>query len=129
MIPIILILQIPPLVVFPASSFSLTTQEWWLPLVLSLLTLLALIQLIFRHSVASWPWYLLAFSQGFNIISRLMMLLPHATVSNENGVSANGKYLIIAFTTMLFSVFELWYCELPEVRQKLAARSRAKPAA
>jgi hypothetical protein len=127
MIPILLCLQVLPLVLFPASSYSLTTQEWWLPVLLTLLTIIALVQVLARHSVAQWPWYLLAFSQGFNIISRLMMLFPHATKSSENGsLSANTTYVLIAFGTMLFSAFEIWYSELPEVRQKLAARSMAK---
>jgi hypothetical protein len=129
MIPILLCLQVVPLVLFPISSYSLKTQEWWLPVLLTLLTIIALIQVLPRHSVAAWPWYLLAFSQGLNIISRMMMLFPHATVSGEGGeVKANGSYLLIAFGTMLFSAFAIWYSELPEVRQKLAARGIIKQA-
>jgi hypothetical protein len=56
-----------------------------------------------------------------------MMLFPHATRSGEGGAQVtNGGYLIIAFAAMLFSAFEIWYGELPEVRQKLAARSLLK---
>jgi hypothetical protein len=127
MIPVILCLQIFPLVVFPPSSYALTTQEWWLPVLLTLLTVISLVQLLLRRSPAAWPWYLLSFSQGFNIISRIMMLLPHATRSLDNGdQTANVGYLVVAFATMLFSGFEIWYCDLPEVRQKILAGSVIK---
>jgi hypothetical protein len=130
MIPILLCLQIVPLILFPASSYTLKTQEWWLPVLLSVLTIIALIQLLLRRSTAAWPWYLLAFSQGFNIISRLMMVLPHATVTGPGGeLKANSAYLLIAFATMLFSAFEIWYSELPEVRQKVVSRNAIKQSA
>ena len=130
MIPLLLCLQVVPLVVFPASAYSFKTQEWWLPLLLTILTLISLVQVLIRRSIAAWPWYLLAFSQGFNIISRIMMLLPHATVSVEGGgQAANGEYIAIAFAAMLFSAFEIWYCELPELRQKLLPKISAQPPA
>jgi hypothetical protein len=126
-VPVILCLQIVPLIIFPASTYSLDTQEWWLPLLLSLLTIISLVQLLVRHITAVWPWYLLAFSQGFNIISRMMTILPHATVSvTGGGQVANGEYIVIAFVSMLFSAFEIWYGDLPEVRQKLVFRSIPK---
>ena len=90
-----------------------------MPIVLSFLVIVALFQLIFRKSHAVWPWYLLAFSQGFNIISRLMMLLPHAT-KNVAGVQIfSTDYVIIAAVAMVLSAFEIWYFELPEVRNRL----------
>jgi succinate dehydrogenase hydrophobic anchor subunit len=116
---VILCLQLVPLLIFPASSYSPTTQEWWLPILLSFLVIVALVQLIFRKSQATWPWYLLAFSQGFNIISRLMMLLSH-TVRNDEGVQVfNADYVIIAAVAMVLSAFEIWYFDLPEVRNRL----------
>jgi hypothetical protein len=128
MIPIILCLQVPPLMVFPPDSYSIKTQEWWLPAFLTLLTIISLVKILLRRDLAAWPWYLLSFSQGFNIISRMMMLMPHASSysAEGGGMGANVAYIIIAFATMLFSGFEIWYCELPEMRQKLAARYRAK---
>lgn len=128
MIRVLLWLQILPLLAFPPSTFNLQTQEWWLPAFLTLLTVLSIVQVFFgREQHASWPWYLLSFSQGFNIISRMMMILPHATITEGGGAQvANGGYLIIAFASMLFSAFEIWYCELPELRQKMAARSIVK---
>jgi len=118
---ITLCLQLIPLLIFPASSYSPETQEWWLPIVLSFLVILALVQLIFRKSQAAWPWYLLAFSQGFNIISRLMMLLPHVTKNSGGNQLFNTGYVIIAAIAILLSAFEIWYCELPEVRNRLLA--------
>ncbi len=118
---VVLCLQLVPLLILPASSYSPTSQEWWLPGLLSFLVILALVQLVFRKSQASWPWYLLAFSQGFNIISRLMMLLPHAT-ENAGGVQVfNTDYVVIAAVAMLVSAFEIWYSELPDVRNRLLA--------
>ena len=130
LIPVFLCLQIIPLVVFPFETYSIKTQEWWLPILLALLTIISLVQIFFRHSTASWPWYLLSFSQGFNIISRLLMLLPHSTKNVDGGgLEANMTYILVAFAAMLFSAFEIWYSELPEVRQKFAARSAAKAVA
>jgi hypothetical protein len=127
MIPVILCLLVLPLLVFPLSSYALTTQEWWLPALLTLLTVISLVQLLVRRSVAAWPWYLLSFSQGFNIISRVMMLFPHATISDAASRQvANTGYIVIAFAAMLLSAFAIWYVELPEVRQRLAPRIREK---
>jgi hypothetical protein len=127
MIPVLLSLQVLPLIVFPLSTFTIATQEWWLPAFLTLLTVIALVQVLVRHQLATWPWYLLSFAQGLNIISRIMMLFPHATVTEGGGaLIANGAYLVITFAAMLFSAFEIWYCDLPELRQKLAAGSLAK---
>lgn len=130
MIPIILCLQVLPLMLFPPSSYSVKTQEWWLPAFLTLLTIISLVKILLRRDLAAWPWYLLSFSQGFNIISRMMMLMPHAaSYSTEGGgLTANVGYIVIAFGTMLFSGFEIWYCELPEMRQRLASRQRVKTA-
>jgi len=114
-IKLILILQFIPLLLFPPESFSTKTQEWWLPVLLAMLVVIAVIQL-FRHSLALWPWYLLSFAQGFNIISRLMMVMPHAT-RNDNGAQVfNTPYVVLTALSLVFSAFLLWYTELPEVR-------------
>lgn len=126
-IPIILVLQIVPLLIFPLSSYDLSSQEWWLPILLTVFTIAGLVELLIRKNTAAWPWYLLAFSQGFNIISRLMMILPHATETGSSGtIHANGSYLIITAISFALSAFEIWYGELPEVRQKIAYRATAK---
>lgn len=112
----ILILQFIPLILFPASSFSPTTQEWWLPVLLAVMVLIADFQLIVRRSTDARPWYLLSFAQGFNIISRLMMMWPHATVTSAAGTVANWSYLVFTFVAMALSAWLLWYTEKPAVR-------------
>jgi hypothetical protein len=121
-IPVLMCLQIVPLLLFPASAFSAKTQEWWLPVLLAFLTILALVQLYLRRSVAMWPWYILSFCQGLNIISRLMMLMPHATVVADGGQRFNGAYVGLSVLAMLFSAAALWYGELPEVRGSIHVR-------
>jgi hypothetical protein len=117
-ITILLILQFIPMVLFPLESFSFKTQEWWLPVILAVLALISTIQL-FRQSTATWPWHLIGFSQGFNIISRLMMIFPHATYNLEGAQYFNTAYVILSLVSMAFSAFLLWYTELPEVRMGL----------
>jgi hypothetical protein len=104
---ILLWLQFVPLILFPLSSYNVTTQEWWLPAMLVVLALVGTVQLVVRRSLAPWPWYLISFSQGFNIISRLMMVMPQVF---------NGLYVTLSVISMLASAFYLWYTELPEVR-------------
>ncbi len=112
----VLLLQFVPLVLFPPASFSPTTQEWWLPVVLAGLVLWADLELIVRRNTQVWPWNLMAFSQGFNIISRLMMLWPHATVTVNKANTLNVPYIALTFASMALSAFLLWYQELPDVR-------------
>lgn len=115
MISIMLILQFIPMVLFPPKAFSATSQEWWLPVILAFLALISTIQ-IFRHTISTWPWHLVLFSQGFNIISRLMMLFPHATYNLNGQQYFDTLYVALSLLSMGLSVFFLWYMELPEVR-------------
>jgi len=110
------ILQLIPIVLFPPSSYALTTQEWWLPLLLAVLTIFATIELVVRHNPEAWPWYLLSFGQGFNIISRLLMLMPHTVLNTDNGQIFNTPYVIITLFCISISWFFLWYLEQPELR-------------
>ena len=125
-VPVLLCIQILPLVIFPFASYSLDSQEWWLPAVLTVLTLIALVQLLVRRTIAPWPWYLLSFAQGLNIISRMMMLLPHAARNGEGTVEFNGVYVLIAAIAMILSGLSIWYMELPEVRQRVAIKATPK---
>jgi hypothetical protein len=111
-------LQFIPMVLFPPDSFTLKTQEWWLPALLGVLAIIAIIQ-IFRRSVATWPWNLIGFSQGFNIISRLLMIFPHSTYNDAGQQFFNGPYVAMSLLAMGLSAFLLWYTELPEVRMGL----------
>ncbi len=118
-IPVVMCFQIVPLLVFPPSSYSIASQEWWLPVLLTCLVIIALVQILIRRTSAAWPWYLVSFAQGVNIISRMMMILPHATM-NHNGTQVfDTTYVIISAASMLVSAFEIWYNDLPEVRRKL----------
>ena len=125
-IPVLLCLQILPLIVFPLASYSLKTQEWWLPLFLAVLSIVSLVQVLIRRSIAAWPWYMLSFAQGFNIISRLMMLMPHATSNVLGTQTVNGTYIVVSIISMLLSSFYIWYLELPEVHASVFARAGLK---
>jgi len=123
LVPIVLILQLVPLLALPPSSFSTKSQEWWLPVLLSLLAVFALVQILVRRSAAFWPWFLVAFAQGISIISRLMMLMPHTT-KNVNGVQRfDTLYVLLSLGSMVSSAFVIWYSELPEVRNSFLGRS------
>lgn len=121
MIPVVMCFQVVPLLIFPPQQYSVQTQEWWLPVLLTFLVVIALVQILIRRSQAAWPWYLISFAQGVSIISRIMMLLPHATQNNEGTQVFNTAYFLVAVVSMLLSAFEIWYNELPEVRRSLFA--------
>jgi len=124
LVPVIMCFQIVPLLVFPPESYSLNSQEWWLPVLLTVLVIIALVQLLIRKSQEAWPWYLISFSQGLSIISRLMMLLPHATRMRGGAEHFNPLYFIIGVVCMIVSALEIWYNELPEVRRQLYVSPR-----
>lgn len=115
-IVVVLILQVIPIILFPVASFSPNSQEWWLPLMLAALVVMADLQLILRHSTDIWPWHLISFSHGFNVISRLMMIWPHATRMLNGEMVLNGPYVSLSCISMAASGFLLYYLELPEVR-------------
>jgi hypothetical protein len=117
----ILIAQFIPLLLFPPESFAATSQEWWLPVLLAVMILVADIELIVRRTTNVLPWNLLLFAQGFNIISRLMMLWGHATKTAGGVTVLNLPYIALTLVAMAMSAWLLWYLELPEVRQRLLA--------
>jgi hypothetical protein len=118
-----LILQIFPLILYPIESFSITTQEWWLPVLLVFLGIYGSVELVVRHNPESWPWYLLTFSQGFNIISRLLMFMPR-TIMNIDGVQFfNYAYISLTIVAIAISWFLLWYLEQPEIRMGVLSKS------
>jgi hypothetical protein len=117
----ILIAQFIPLLLFPPESFAPTTQEWWLPVLLVVMVLVADIELIIRRTSNILPWNLLLFAQGFNIISRLMMLWAHATKTAGGVTVLNLPYIVLTLVAMVMSAWLLWYLELPEVRLGLLA--------
>ena len=117
----ILIAQFIPLLLFPAASFASTSQEWWLPVLLAGMVLVGDVELIVRRTTQVWPWNLLLFAQGFNIISRLMMLWGHATHTVGGATALNLPYIVLTLAAMAMSAWLLWYLELPEVRLGLLA--------
>lgn len=111
-----LALQVIPLLLFPPEVFSPTTQEWWLPALLVLMALIASAELVLRRSDKPWPWSLISFAHGFNIISRLMMIWPKAVIGSGDNAIVNWSYLSLSFVAMLLSALMLWYTEQPTVR-------------
>ncbi len=122
-IPVILCLQFLPLLFLPPSDYAATSQEWWLPVVLAFFNLLAVSQLLFRHTTAAWPWHLISFSHGFNIISRLMMIMPHAMIVVDKQDRFNSVYVIFFVLSVLWSAWMIWYGELPEVRNRMLQKA------
>ncbi len=118
----VLIIQIVPLILFPLSLFTINNQDWWLPVLLAIMVLVADFQIIVRRSVQTGPWYLLAFAQGFNVISRLMMVWAHATITVNKVNVPNTSYILLTALSVILSVFVLWYSEKPEVRMAFLAR-------
>jgi len=117
----VLIAQFIPLLLFPADSFAATSQEWWLPVLLAVMVMVADVELIVRRTTQVRPWNLLLFAQGFNIISRLMMLWGHATRTVGGATVLNLPYIVLTLVAMAMSAWLLWYLELPEVRLGLLA--------
>jgi hypothetical protein len=115
----ILLLQVVPLIMFPGSVFAPTSQQWWLPLLLVIMVLVADFQIIVRRTTSLAPWYLIAFAQGFNIISRLMMVWANATVTSGAETTPNWPYVILTLLSITLSVLLLSYTEKPEVRSGL----------
>jgi hypothetical protein len=108
--------QVIPLLLFPPESFSSNSQEWWLPVLLVVMIGAAVFELLVRGRRSLWPWHLMIFAQGFNIISRIMMMWAHATVVRGGATVLNVPYLTLTLIAMMWSAFLLWYLELPEVR-------------
>jgi hypothetical protein len=117
----IIALQVIPLLAFPPSSYALASQELWLPAFLCVLSGISVLRLFLGKGRAAWAWYMISFAQGFNIISRLMMLMPHATYNDQGVQRFNSAYVLISVVAMVISAFEIWYHELPEVRARLSA--------
>ncbi len=112
----ILVLQPIPLLLFPPGSYAASSQEWWLPALLAVMVVIADAQLLLRTASPVWPWHLLEFAQGFNIISRLMMIWPHATIVVGGVTVLDTPYVFLSVLAMAMSGALLWYLELPEVR-------------
>jgi hypothetical protein len=118
-ISVMLFIQLIPLVAFSPEAYDLSGQVWWLPAFLAVLVLIAVFQLVVRGTYAPWPWYLIGFSNGFNIISRLMMFFPHITINISGVQVVNWPYIIIGVVSMVWSAVMLWFVEFPEVKNTM----------
>lgn len=116
---VILLLQIIPLLLFPLEVFVANSQEWWLAALLVVLTVIADFQIIVRRSHSVNPWLLIGFAQGFNIISRLMMVWPNATTNTQAGAVIDWTYVILTLISMGASAWLLVYTEKPAIREGL----------
>lgn len=125
-ISILLFVQIVPLIIFPLEVFDPKSQQWWLPLLLAVLAFIAAVQIVFFNSLTSTPWTLTSFAQGFNIISRLMMLLPGSSSMGTGELVFNIPYITINILAMLLSALFIWYTSLPEVQTALIRRAAEK---
>lgn len=114
-IVLILILQLIPLVLLPPEFYASGSQEWWLSALLVLMVVIADIYIMVRRTTAPWPWYLVSFAHGFNIIARLMLIFSHAKAAGVAG-AVDANYLILSAVAMALSAYLLWYTELAEVR-------------
>lgn len=125
---VLLIVQVIPLLIFPPDSYSATSQEWWLPALLAILSLVSVYQIVFRRTTILWPWYLLSFAQGFNIISRLMMFMPHASRIVSGKVEVDGLYLTLTVISVIISTAYIYFFELPDVRMSLYSQKSPQTA-
>ena len=116
-ITLVLVLQFVPLVLYPPSMLAAFDEGVWLGFSLAVMALIAVLTLLSGRARNLWPWYLLGFCHGFNIIGRLMTVWPNVTTSAG---AANTLYLLLTALAMVLSAGFLWYNELPDVRTRLA---------
>ena len=129
MITLLLIVHVIALPLFPPESFAATSQEWWLPVLLLVMVVVADVQLILRQTDLSWPWHLISFANGFNILSRIMMVWSHATIPHGETSTFNAPYVILTLISIAISTFMLIYVEWPEVRLGLLKELKTKSSA
>jgi len=124
----VLAAQLLPILALRPGAYVLSSQEWWLAALLAALALVAALQVLVRGANAPWPWYLFAFAQGFSIISKLMMFMPHASVVVDGAQRLDTVHVLVSLVSMGVSALVIWYCDQPEVRNIFhsAAPKRAK---
>jgi len=116
-ISLILILQVIPLLLFPPQIYGSGSQQWLLPAVLTFMVVVADINVFLRGGGEIWPWLLISFVQGVNIISRLMMLWAQSSTATNGVTTFDWAYILAAIVSMAMSGFMLWYTEKPAVRE------------
>jgi hypothetical protein len=116
---LILILQVIPLLLFPPRIYGTGSQQLWLPALLVLFVVAADARLILGRTRSVGAWYLRAFAQGFNVISRLLMVWPNGSTVNGDVVTMNWDYLLLSIVAIALSTWLLVYMEKPQVREAL----------
>jgi hypothetical protein len=119
----VLVLQLIPLLLYPLDVYAPGSQQWWLPAMLTIMVLIADADVIARRGATLWPWVLIIFAQGLNVISRLMLIWPQGAKVVLNTTVLDWPYIVATFAAIALSAFLLWYCELPEVRIGLLRRA------
>ena len=125
---VVIALQVLPVLAMRPDAYSLSSQEWWLAALLAALALVSAVQVLLRGTHAPWPWYLFSFAQGFSIISKLMMLMPHATIVVGGVQRLDVPHVTISLVSMVFSAVIIWYFEQPEVRNLFMAAAQGRQA-
>jgi hypothetical protein len=118
-INLILILQVIPLLLFPTEVYAPDSQQWWLPAMLTVMAIVAVVNVFIRGGSRLWPWLLIAFVQGINIISRLMLVWPQGSTATGGVTTLDVPYIVTTIVALLLSFFMLWYTEKPAVREGL----------
>jgi hypothetical protein len=79
----------------------------------------AVVNVFLRGGSQIWAWILIAFVQGFNIISRLMLVWPQGSTTTGGVTTVDVPYIATTVVALLLSFFMLWYTEKPAVREGL----------
>ncbi len=121
-IALVLILQFVPLVMAPPALLQAFSTQTWFGFGLAAMALVAVLVILGLRTREVWPWYLLAFCHGFNVISRILMLWQNTILEKGKGIDV--AYLLIIVAAIVLSTLFLWYNELPDVRTRLAREAR-----
>jgi hypothetical protein len=109
------IFQFIPLLLYPPQVL-LSINPIFLVIVALLLVLVGW-QLV--QGGASWAPILSTFLQGFNIITRLILLFPHALV-DEGAGGVNYLFLTTGVLAILLSIYFLYLLGRPEIEAGMA---------
>jgi hypothetical protein len=107
LIPLIL-LQIIPIIIFPLKTIASG---------ISIFGFVALVFVLLGYGLwqgRSWALSMSIFIQGFNIITRLMMVLPHAL--RVDGSGWDLPYLLMAVISMAISGWFMLRLDKPDIR-------------
>lgn len=104
-----------PLCLPPRMLASISPVLWALVAALFLLLGIALLR---RRA---WGRLATIFVQGFNILVRLLVLLPNVVTKASGGQSSVDVWLLGTFlVSMLLSAVVLYYVDLPEVQMQMS---------